>query len=306
MQQHTGQHVLSAAFDRLFENATVSFHLGAEACSIDLARETSPAEAERAFAEANRIVFEDRPVSIRFVSEQEASRLPLRKDPARQGLLRLIEIYDFDLSACGGTHVSRTGEIGAIALLGTERIRGGSRVSFACGARALGFFTMYREAVIGSVRILSVLPGELPAAIEKLHGESKDLRKTVGRLQESLAGHEASRLLAGADELQGFKLVAAVLEGWEPQGLKSVASSAVANAARVIVVLVSSSSPASVVIARSTDVALDAGKTLRDLAARFGGKGGGRPELAQGGGFAGAPGEILDAARHVIASAIRT
>ena len=117
MQQHTGQHLLSAAFDRLFDNRTVGFHMGADVSTIDLAREAAPTEVERAVDEANRIVWEDRPVLIRLVSQTEASNLPLRKESGREGTLRLIEVSGFDLSACGGTHVERTGAIGVIAAL---------------------------------------------------------------------------------------------------------------------------------------------------------------------------------------------
>src|SRR4030095_14973546 len=129
------QHVLSAAFERLFDNRTVSFHMGTDVSTIDLAREASAVEIERAVDEANRIVWDDRTVAIRFVSAEEASRLPLRKEPVRAGTLRLIEIPDFDLSACGGTHVSRTGQIGLIAVIANERFKGGSRVTFVCGGR---------------------------------------------------------------------------------------------------------------------------------------------------------------------------
>src|SRR5207248_1258434 len=108
MQQHSGQHVLSAAFDKLFGVRTVSFHLGAAVSTIDLAREMTAAEIAAAETGANRVVWEDRPVSIRFADAEEAARLPLRKEPARGGVLRLIEVEGFDLSACGGTHVART------------------------------------------------------------------------------------------------------------------------------------------------------------------------------------------------------
>ena len=137
MQQHTGQHVLSAAFERLFAVRTVSFHLGAGASTIDLAREVSPRDIAAAEAEANRIVWEDRPVTIRFATAEEAARLSLRKQPAREGTLRLIEVEDFDLSACGGTHVARTGAIGIIAIGSCERFKGGQRVEFLCAAAAL-------------------------------------------------------------------------------------------------------------------------------------------------------------------------
>jgi Ser-tRNA(Ala) deacylase AlaX len=126
MQQHTGQHVLSAAFDRLFGVRTVSFHLGGDVSTIDLAREMKPDEIAAAEADANRIVWEDRPVSIRFATKEEAATLPLRKESLRDGTLRLIDIEQWDLSACGGTHVARTGAIGVIAVAASGALQGWS------------------------------------------------------------------------------------------------------------------------------------------------------------------------------------
>src|SRR6185436_13879112 len=111
---------------------------------------------------------EDRPVAIRFVDAEEAAKLPLRKEPARGGLLRLIDVEGFDLSACGGTHVARTGGIGAIAVASWERFKGGQRLEFLCGGRALDAYARLRDVMTAGVRLLSVLPEELPAAIEKL------------------------------------------------------------------------------------------------------------------------------------------
>jgi alanyl-tRNA synthetase len=301
MQQHTGQHVLSAAFDRLFENRTTSFHMGAEVSTIDLAREATSDELERAVAEANHVVWEDREVSVRFVSAGEAARLPLRKEPVREGTLRLVEISDFDLSACGGTHVSRTGAIGMIAVTQSERFRGGSRITFACGSRALRVFRGYRDAVAGAVRVLSVLPHELPSAVERAQLDSKDLRKTVSRLQGELAGHEASRLLEDAAVVGDRRVVVRALEGWDAAGLKAIASSLVARSG-VVAVLVSARNPVAVVVARSQDAALDSSKGLRILLDRFGGRGGGRPELAQGAGLVGKIEDILTAAREAVSA----
>lgn len=301
MQQHTGQHVLSAAFDRLFQNRTTSFHMGADVATIDLARELPPADVERAVDEANHIVWDDRPVSIRFVSEAEAARLPLRKEAVRSGPLRLIEVEDFDLSACGGTHVSRTGSIGTIAVLGTERFKGGMRVTFACGARALRALRTYRDAVAGSVRLLSVLPQELPGAIERLQTEAKELRRTAGRFQQSLAVHEASRLLAAAEDVHGTRVVVEALEGWDAQGLKAIASALVGGppeGGRYEAALFSTSSPAFVVVACSGGG--DAAAVLRELTARFGGRGGGKADLAQGGGLTGTAEELKAAARALL------
>jgi alanyl-tRNA synthetase len=298
MQQHTGQHVLSAAFDRLFENRTTNFHMSADVSTIDLAREPTVPEIEHAVEEANRVVWEDRDVSVRFVSAGEAARLPLRKEPVREGTLRLVEISDFDLSACGGTHVHRTGAIGMIAITGVERFRGGSRLTFVCGARALRAFRNYRDAITGAVRVLSVLPHELPAAIERAQLESKDLRKTVSRLQGMLAGYEAARMLA-ATPLSELRVVAEAVDGWDAAGLKAIAS-ALAAQSGVAAVLVSVGEPMAIVVARSHDVAIDAAKTLRTLLDRFGGRGGGRPDLAQGAGLSSKIDEVLAAARNLL------
>ena len=167
MQQHTGQHVLSAAFDRVLQVRTVSFHLGTASSTIDLAREVCGGEIARAEHEANRVVWEDRPVAIRFADAEEAATLPLRKESKREGVLRLIDVEDFDVSACGGTHVARTGAIGIIAVAGSERFKGGTRLEFLCGGRALAGFHALGDSVAASVRLLSVLPAELPAAIER-------------------------------------------------------------------------------------------------------------------------------------------
>jgi alanyl-tRNA synthetase len=299
MQQHTGQHVLSAAFERLLNARTESFHLGAEYSTIDLARELSPAEIVRGEEEANRIVWEDRPVSIRFAGPDEIARLALRKEPKREGTLRLIDVHDFDLSACGGTHVARTGAIGMIAVAATERFRGGSRLTFLCGGRALTGYRALRDAVSGSVRALSVLPAELPAAIERFQADARELRKQIKDFQSKLALQEADTLADGAVPSGDIRLVAASLPGWDAAGLKVVAARIVERPGHVAV-LVSEPAPSAIVVARSAGLPHDAGALLRQLIERHGGKGGGRPELAQGGGITAAAPEVLKSARGLL------
>ena len=301
MQQHTGQHLLSAAFDRLFDNPTMSFHMGAEQSTIDLARDVSAADIERAVDEANRVVWENRPVSIRFVSPEEAARLALRKEPARGGTLRLIEIEGFDLSACGGTHVARTGEVGSIGVLGSERFRGGTRVAFVCGARCLRALRGYRDAVAGSVRALSVLPAELPAAVERLMADARDARKTIKRLQETVAVHEASRLVAEAPKIAGVRAVVAILDGWDAAGLKTIAAAGITGEPACLILI----SAGSIVVARSAGVPVDASKLLGQLTASFGGRGGGKSDLAQGGGLSGPPDAIASSARELHETLLR-
>jgi len=239
------------------------------------------------------------------VSSEEAAALPLRKEPVRSGPLRLIEVTDFDLSACGGTHVAHTGEIGIIAVSVVERFRGGSRVTFLCGGRALRAFRLQRDAIAGSVRHLSVLPPELPSAIERLQQEHKQARKDLSRLQQSLAVHEAARLLAEAESFEGTRVVLTSLEGWDAAGLRAIATALTAHG-RAATVLLSSSSPYAAAVARSADLALDASQVLKTMMASYGGRGGGKPDLAQGAGLSGELSAIIDTARAAITSALGT
>ena len=309
MQQHTGQHVLSAAFDRLFGVRTVSFHLGAAASTIDLAREVTPAEITAAENEANRVVWEDRAVTIRFASADEAAAMPLRKEASRGGTLRLIDIDAFDLSACGGTHVARTGGIGVIAVASWERFKGGQRVTFLCGGRALAGYRGFRDVVAGSVQRLSVLPEELPAAIDRLQTDAKEQKRSLGMLQGELARYRADELASSAETVilkphgpegnaETCLLVARAVDA-DANGLKALAT-AVAARPRHFVVLVSNSAQALAVVARSSDVSLPAQRLLAALHATFGGRGGGKADFAQGGGLAGSPEAVLAAAREAL------
>jgi len=296
MQQHTGQHLLSAAFEHEAGAKTVSFHLGASASTIDLHKELSAEQIVRVEDAANRVLWEDREVCVRFVTASEAAKLPLRKEPARDGELRLIEIKDYDLSACGGTHVGRTGAIGMIAVSGFERFKGGLRVEFLCGARALRSYRALTTAVNGSVRLLSVLPDELPSAIEKLQTVGRAQQKAQDALYERLAVHEAASLVAAGQKIGDRTFVGAAVPGWDPAGLKKLAASAASRPATVAVLL-TAESPSLVVVARSQDLTFDTGAVLKKLIERFGGKGGGKGSMAQGGGLTGEPREILDLVR---------
>jgi alanyl-tRNA synthetase len=296
MQQHTGQHVLSAAFDLLLGARTESFHLGTLSSTIDLNREITTPDLRRVEDEANRIVWEDHPVSIKFADAEEAAKMPLRKESARTGRLRLIDVDGYDISACGGTHVARTGAIGTIVVASTEKFRGGTRVEFLCGARTLRGHRALRDAVASSVRLLSVLPEELPAAIERQQADAKDAKRRIKDLQSQLATHEAARLAAAGSDRGDLRLVVEALDGWDQNGLKLIAS-AIAERPKHVAVLFSMPTPSALVIARAADAPFDSAAALKTLTGRFGGKGGGRADLAQGGGLQGTVAEFLDVAR---------
>ncbi|HSG00667.1 MAG TPA: DHHA1 domain-containing protein [Vicinamibacterales bacterium] len=298
MQQHTGQHLLSAAFDHLHRARTVSFHLGAESSTIDLAREVSVNEIARAEAEANRIVWENRPVTIRFVDEAQAASLPLRKEPARSGELRLIEVSDFDLSACGGTHVAATGAIGMIAVAGWERFKGGTRLTFVCGGRALRSHGRLRDVVAASTRLLSVSADDLPGTLERLQAEQRERTRENRRLREDLAVHQAAEVRAEATAMGPLRVVLRHEPGADGAVLKTLAS-AVVSEPGMVAVFVGDGQPAPVVVARADDVTIDAGRVVKALVAQFGGRGGGRPELAQGGIAADAQSVLAGARAHL-------
>jgi alanyl-tRNA synthetase len=302
MQQHTGQHVLSAAIDRVAGVRTESFHLGTVSSTIDLARELTLSEIAAAEELANAVIWEDRPVQIRFVEAEDAAALQLRKESARTGTLRIIEVDDFDVSACGGTHVSRTGAIGIITVASWERLRGGTRLEFHCGIRALRAQRQLRDTVAASSRLLSTAAGDLPQGIERVQEDGRDLRRRLKDLETRLAGYEAGAIAARAVDLHGFRAVAEAVPDADMNGIKTIAQSVAARPGHAALLL-TAASPVSIVIARASDVPLDAARLLKQLIAQFGGKGGGRPELAQGGGLAASTDEILAAAMQALSTA---
>jgi alanyl-tRNA synthetase len=298
MQQHSGQHVLSAAFVRLSDVRTVSFHLGIEASTIDLAREVSARELQAAEDEANRIVWEDRPVVIRFATADDAARLPLRKEPSRTGTLRLIDIEDFDLSTCGGTHVTRTGQIGVIAITAWERFKGGQRLEFRCGRRALTCLRMLRDVASASAKLLSVPAPELSDAIGRMLADAREQRRHLTALQVELASYRANDLAGSAETTPAGPVVFRALEA-DANTLKALAAAIVARGG-MAAVLASASRPALVVVGRSADVSIAANDVLARLTAKFGGRGGGKPDFAQGGGLDADAEHILDEARAIL------
>jgi alanyl-tRNA synthetase len=186
-----------------------------------------------------------------------------------------------------------------IAVASTERFRGGTRVEFLCGVRALRGYRALRDVVSGSVRLVSVLPAELPAGIERLQAESKAAKKQLKELQVRLSTFEAASLAQRAEAHATVQVVLAALEGWDQAGLKAIASELAGRPGHAAV-LFSVPPPSAVVIARAPDAAVDCAAVLKQLVERFGGKGGGRPDLAQGGGLEAPADELLSFARGLL------
>jgi len=294
MQQHTGQHLLSAVIEHLVGAHTVSFHLGSESSTIDLNRELSVEQLANVEATVNEAIWRNLPVTVRYASEEEARALPLRKESARTGTLRLVSIEGTDLSACGGTHVSGTGALGLVSIVSWERFKGGQRLEFLCGGRALRRFQQLRDTVASSIRLLSVLPADVPDAIGRLQSDLKAQGRALTATQTELAKHEGVAMAAEAIASPSGRYVARVVDG-DALRVKALASAIVSQPGH-IAVLVTRTNPALAVVARAADVTLRSDQIVATLVKRFNGKGGGKPDLAQCGGLLGEPDDVLTAA----------
>jgi alanyl-tRNA synthetase len=285
MQQHSGQHVLSAAFVRLFAMPTVSFHMGADYCSIDLETKTLSAEqVQAAEALANDVVTESREVDIRFVSQEEARALGLRKlPPLERDQLRLIDIRDFDLTACGGTHVRGTGQIGCILLRKTEKVRQGWRVEFVCGKRAVATARRDYTTLAEAAGLLSSHLWEVPQQIKKSQDDARAARKSGEQVLAELAEFQAARILEETPEQAGRKIVIRVFADRDLGPVKLLAQKMTRQAPNVIALLAATSTTAALVFAASPGQPEDMGALMKEALAKLGGRGGGSKDMAQGG-----------------------
>jgi alanyl-tRNA synthetase len=283
IQQHTGQHVLSAAFIELFNMATVSFHMGAESCTIDLDTPSLTVEQmEKAERLANEVIAQDRPVGVRFVPLEEARELGLRKLPLKQtGDLRLIDIKDFDLCACGGTHVRATGQIGCILLRKAEKVKQGMRVEFVCGLRAVAMARKDYATLTVAAALYSSHIHELPQQIRKGLEETKSAGKAQHKLLEELAELQADRLLALAEGSP--RKITAVFPERDAVFIKLLAQKLTAGKPDVVALLASCAGQTTLVFAQSPGLKSNMGQLLKQTLAEHGGRGGGSAELAQGG-----------------------
>ncbi|MGH2398364.1 MAG: alanyl-tRNA editing protein [bacterium] len=291
MQQHTGQHVLSQAALQALDAQTVSVHFGAEVCTLDLTLpDLSPEAAGRMEDLANTVVFEDRPVPVRMVDDAELDALGLRRPAKKRGQIRVVEVEGFDRSACGGTHVRRTGEIGLIKVRGWERYKGGVRVEFLCGRRALSDYRWKTALISHLAGSFTVKDREVGEAVGRLSGQLKERERMIVDLRERLLSAEARDYLDGA---QGApKIIAAVLD--RPPDEAGALAGKIVGAEPSVVIF--GATGGRILIARSPSLDLDAAALLRRVLEVRGGRGGGRPEFAQGA-------VAADVVRETVASA---
>jgi len=280
MQQHTGQHLLSAVFIELLNAVTVSVHFGAESSTLDLdAGEISPGEIADVQDRANAVAAENRPVTVGF--EDAATAAGLRKPSERGGMLRLVTIAGIDRSACGGTHVRGTAEIGSILIRRVERVKKRVRVDFLCGLRAArrarGDFLALSHIAGG----FSAALDDTPALVDRQRHELRELQAARDGILQELAGYQArERVAAVTPDAAGRRVVVERRTEGPLEGLRSLALAVAAQDGAVFIGAVDE--PASILLATSAASGVDAGAVLKPLLVAAGGRGGGSARLAQG------------------------
>jgi alanyl-tRNA synthetase len=320
LQQHTGQHILSAAFIRLFNAPTRSFRMLDHECEIDVDLDDPTDERiEQAVDLANQIIWESRPVKVTQVSSEEAAALPLRKEPARAGELRLIEIPNFDLTPCGGTHASATGEVGVIVVRSWERARGLTRIHFMAGVRALADYRKANQTAHEVSALFSAGREDSPALISKMIDDHKRLARRVSELEQIASQVEAAELIEAAIGVAGSRVqgvnaskressptvtngvsdptepdrdpgsakslvIAKVFDDRSADSLKHLALALIAHPNTVALLGSRESGAARLVFARSSAASGDMNALMRKACQMIDGRGGGKPDMAQGGG----------------------
>ena len=341
MQQHTGQHILSQAFVTLFNAPTRSFRVLDQSCEIDVDLANPATEIiERAVELANNVIWEDRPITIHNVTPEEAAELPLRKDPAREGELRLIEVEGFDLTPCGGTHAHRTGEVGMIAVRHWERAKGLTRIEFVAGVRALADYRRANKTARDVAALYSSARDDAAKLTSRVLDENKDLHRRVRALEEISARVEAEELLrdgihsvvefASSDDVTSVppaveggssdsdreavkdssrglnaqrdthgsgtqtvpdpagvtepRIITKVFDNRDAESLKHLAQALIAHNGVIALLGSRDRDTARLVFARSSDATHDMSELMKQACELLDGRGGGKPDMAQGGG----------------------
>ncbi|HQI16852.1 MAG TPA: DHHA1 domain-containing protein [Bacillota bacterium] len=303
MQQHTGQHILSACFEKLLNGSTDSFHMGKDIVSIEINIDSfSIDDAERIENMANDIIYYNLPVIIRVVNGEELNSLPLRKMPKVTENIRIVEVKEIDYSPCGGTHVRTTGEVGMIKIKSWEKCKGGIRFTFVCGNRALKDYGMYNSIIRTLCEKLSVRDSEIIEAIDKLLLDLRNTEKQLSASTQELMRVEAENIIRECPVVSGIRLISKVFDNRSINDVKLLAQY-LTKAPGTVALLACKNENAQVIFSRSEDVNMDMNTLFKAVLPIIDGKGGGNSKTAQGGGSK-AEGleEFMNNARNLIIS----
>lgn len=282
MQQHTGQHVLSQAFLGILGAKTVSSKLGLEHSTIDVgALGLGWEDMERVERAANSVIYDNRPVKIYEAKPDQLKGLRAKKEPTGD-VLRIVEVSDFDVSPCGGTHCRQTGEVGIIKIVRWEKVRETTRVEFLCGRLAEADYFWKSRAIVDLAQAFTTKDTGVAAMVRDLDGANRELRKEVGRLRSRITDYRTGDLEGCVQPVGSVGLVKALLDDVTPAELREMAARLTSQGGRVVL-LASRDERLHLVFARSADVSADMRRLMEAAAAIADGKGGGRPEVCEGG-----------------------
>ncbi len=278
MQQHAGQHILSQSFWELMQGKTRSFHLGQNVSTLEIdIKKISDLELEKVEEEANKVVFQNREIKTYFVDEDKIGEVPLRKPPKKSGVIRVVEVSDYDFSACGGTHPFRTGEIGLIKILKWGRIRNNLSFEFVCGSRALKDYTLKNRILLQAASRFSVGEEEVPDAIEKLFADLKSGKKQTRNILMKLSELEARDIRQNAKS----GVIKKVYFGRSRDDVRHIALNIIRNPGYIVLFGLKADNIANLIMARSEDVDFDMRELIPAASQLINGKGGGRPSLVE-------------------------
>lgn len=306
MQQHSGQHLLSQVFYRLFGVETVSVHFGAVESTLDLDTPAiDVAQIAAAEQEANRLAYQALPITAYKLTQAELATVPLRRPPTVSGLVRIVEIAGYDYSACGGTHVHTSAELAPLKIVRNERRRGQTRLTFLCGGRAVADYGDKHRLLNEAANLFSNEADAVPGLIQRALDQNRTLQRQVDELTAQVIAYEVGDLLAAArisnQAGQEQRVVCKLYPDRSVDALKQTASLLRQEPATIVLLATRAGGKLTLLFARSDDVAIHAGNLLRDTLKAFGGNGGGRPELAQGGGADPSQGQnVLDYAAGLV------
>lgn len=278
MQQHAGQHILSQSFWELMQGRTMSFHLGQDVSTLEIdIQKISDLELEKVEEEANKVVFQDREIKTYFVNEDKIGEIPLRKPPKKSGLIRVVEVSDYDFSACGGTHPSRTGEIGLIKILKWGKLRNNLCFEFVCGSRALKDYTLKNRILLQAASRFSVREEEVLSAVDKLFADLKSGKKQTKKVLLKLSELEARDIRQNT----GGGVIKKVYSGRSRDDIRHIALNIIHNPGYIVLFGLKADRKANLILARSEDIDFDMRELIPAASQLINGKGGGRPSLVE-------------------------
>jgi alanyl-tRNA synthetase len=278
MQQHSGQHILSQSFFELLEAETLSFHLGETVSTLEMGLQgVSEEDVERVERRANEIIFQDKEVKYHYLPEEDVGSLPLRKPPKKKGIIRVVEVSEYDYSACGGTHVHRTGEVGLIKILRWEKIRGNIRFEFVCGKRALQDYTLKNRVMRELSNTLTVHEKEVLSSIERMFSEMKSQKKILRKMREKAAQYEAQEIVQKAEG----KVIKEVFTDKTHEEVRFLALNIIRNQDFIVLFGLKGKERGHLVMACAEGLNIDMRELVPLVSPLINGKGGGNPSLVE-------------------------